>query len=66
MADPFLTDDSCVLNTNWTSNYQHFLQNASDHGASPRLEPISTYGVEAEGLSSVSSAFWIMALINVS
>lgn len=63
VADPFLTEDSCVLNTNWTPpNYHHFGQNASD------LHPISAYGLrtEGEGLSSVSYAFWIMALINVS
>lgn len=62
VADPFLTEDSCVLNTNWTPNYHHFRQNASD------LDPISTYSLqtEGEGLSSVSYAFWIMALINVS
>lgn len=67
VADPFLTEDSCVLNTNWTPKYHHFRQNASDHKAT-HLEPISTYGVqtEGEGLSNVSYAFWIMALINVS
>lgn len=67
VADPFLTEDSCVLNTSWTPKYFSFHQNESDHKAE-RLEPISTYGVQTEGkgLSSVSYAFWIMALINVS
>lgn len=62
VADPFLTEGSCVLNTTWTPNYHHFQQNGSE-----RLEPISTYSVqgEAEGPSNVSYAFWIMAMINV-
>ncbi|CAF96955.1 unnamed protein product, partial [Tetraodon nigroviridis] len=66
VADPFLTEDSCVLNTSWTPKYFSFHQNESDHKAE-RLEPISTYGVQTEGkgLSSVSYAFWIMALINL-
>lgn len=68
MAEPFLTEDGCARNTNRTLELHHFLQNASDHQAAARLEPASTYGEEAEGqgLSSVSYAFWIMALINVS
>lgn len=67
VADPFLREGSCVLNTNWTPKYHHFQQNASGRKAT-HLDPISTYGVqtEAEGLSSMSYAFWIMALINVS
>lgn len=62
MAEPFLTEDSCTRNTNWTLKYHHFFQNASNRDAAERVDPISGGG----GVSSVSYAFWIMALINVS
>lgn len=61
VAEPFLTEDSCARNTNWTLKY-HFFQNGSNHEAAERLDPISGGGA----ISSVSYAFWIMALINVS
>ncbi|TNM89270.1 hypothetical protein fugu_005525 [Takifugu bimaculatus] len=66
VADPFLTDDNCTLETNRTPNYHHVQMNTSEHEAA-RLDQISTHGVpiEGEAISSVSYAFWIMALINL-
>lgn len=66
VADPFLTEGSCILNSTGTPSYDHFPKNTS--GQEAALDPVSTYGAQAEGrgLSSVSYAFWIMALINVS
>ncbi|XP_011612676.2 major facilitator superfamily domain-containing protein 4A isoform X2 [Takifugu rubripes] len=66
VADPFLTDDNCTLETNRTPNYHHVQMNTSEHEAA-RLDQISTHGVpiEGEAIGSVSYAFWIMALINL-
>ncbi|TNM88299.1 hypothetical protein fugu_004553 [Takifugu bimaculatus] len=65
VADPFLTDDNCTLETNRTPNYHHVQMNTSEHEAA-RLDQISARGVpiEGEAIGSVSYAFWIMALIN--
>lgn len=67
VADPFLTDNSCTLETNRTPNFHHVQNNTSKHEAAG-LDQISPYGVpiDVEAIGSVSYAFWIMALINVS
>lgn len=72
VADPFLSEDSCVLGANWTANsssslnLQHLHSSMARHGA--ELHNISQYALHTEGvvITRVSYAFWIMALINVS
>lgn len=72
VADPFLAEDSCVLNANWTINsstpldLQHLRSSIAGHGTA--LHNISQYSLQTEGvvITKVSYAFWIMALINVS
>ncbi|XP_036956751.1 major facilitator superfamily domain-containing protein 4A [Acanthopagrus latus] len=70
VADPFLSEDSCVLGANWTSNssssdLEHLRSSMAGHGAA--LHNISQYPLYTEGVvvTKVSYAFWIMALINL-
>ncbi|XP_023147825.2 major facilitator superfamily domain-containing protein 4A [Amphiprion ocellaris] len=69
VADPFLSDDNCVLGANWTANsssdLQHLRSTLAGHGAA--LHNISQYPLHTEGVivTTVSYAFWIMALINL-
>ncbi|XP_051271043.1 major facilitator superfamily domain-containing protein 4A-like [Dicentrarchus labrax] len=71
VADPFLSEDSCVLGANWTANsssssdLQHLRSSMAGHGAA--LNNISQYPLHTEGVvvTRVSYAFWIMALINL-
>nr|XP_046240819.1 major facilitator superfamily domain-containing protein 4A [Scatophagus argus] len=69
VADPFLSDDSCVLGTNWTSNsssdLEHLRSSMAGHGT--MLHNISQYPLHTEGVvvTRVSYAFWIMAIINL-
>ncbi|XP_034544663.1 major facilitator superfamily domain-containing protein 4A [Notolabrus celidotus] len=72
VADPFLSDDNCVLGTNLTANssssswdLQHLRSSMAGQGAVPRH--ISQYPLHTEGvvITRVSYAFWIMALINL-
>ncbi|KAM3622179.1 uncharacterized protein V6R79_021526 [Siganus canaliculatus] len=71
VADPFLSDDSCVLSANWTANsssssdLEHLRSSMGSHGTLPNN--ISQYPLHTEGrvITRVSYAFWIMALINL-
>ncbi|XP_073324528.1 major facilitator superfamily domain-containing protein 4A [Pagrus major] len=70
VADPFLSEDNCVLGANWTTNssssdLQHLRSSMAGHGAA--LHNISQYPLYTEGvvITRVSYAFWIMALINL-
>ncbi|XP_056131005.1 major facilitator superfamily domain-containing protein 4A [Lampris incognitus] len=72
VADPFLAEDSCVLNGNWTTNssssspdLQHLRNTMAGKGTVPHN--ISHYPLHTEGIitTKVSFAFWIMALINL-
>ncbi|KAM6927791.1 major facilitator superfamily domain-containing protein 4A [Xenentodon cancila] len=71
VADPFLSEDSCVLGFNSTSNSSsswnlHHLRNTLA-GSGTALHNTSQYPLYIEGLvvTKVSYAFWIMALINL-
>ncbi|XP_030276153.1 major facilitator superfamily domain-containing protein 4A [Sparus aurata] len=70
VADPFLSEDSCVLGANWTTNssssdLEHLRSSMAGHGAA--LHNISQYPLYTDGVvvTKVSYAFWIMALINL-
>lgn len=72
VADPFLSEGSCVLAANWTSNSStsdiEHLRSRMVPGAGMLFHNSSHYPLHTEGTSTtrVSFAFWIMALINVS
>ncbi|KAG7229679.1 hypothetical protein INR49_012723, partial [Caranx melampygus] len=71
VVGPFLSDDSCILSSNWTVNssssldLQHLRSSLAGHGTA--LHNISQYSLHTEGvvITRVSYAFWIMALINL-
>lgn len=70
VADPFLTDDTCLLTANSTSanstfNLDHLRSSLTGPGAA--LTNVSQYPLHTQGivLTQVSYAFWIMALINL-
>ncbi|XP_062272192.1 major facilitator superfamily domain-containing protein 4A [Scomber scombrus] len=73
VADPFLSENSCVLGTNWTANSSssssadlyHLRSSMAGHGTA--LHNISQYPLHTEGtvITRVSYAFWIIALINL-
>ncbi|KAI4826677.1 hypothetical protein KUCAC02_030111 [Chaenocephalus aceratus] len=70
VADPFLSDDSCVLGSNWTLNSSsasdlgHLRNSLVGQGGA--IANISQYPLHTEGavITRVSYAFWIIALIN--
>ncbi|KAK5934592.1 hypothetical protein CgunFtcFv8_014978 [Champsocephalus gunnari] len=71
VADPFLSDDSCVLGSNWTLNSSsasdlgHLRNSLVGQGGA--IANISQYPLHTEGavITRVSYAFWIIALINL-
>ncbi|XP_063766088.1 major facilitator superfamily domain-containing protein 4A isoform X2 [Eleginops maclovinus] len=71
VADPFLSEDSCVLGANWTLNstspadLEHLRESLVGQGAV--IPNISQYPLHTEGvvITRVSYAFWIIALINL-
>ncbi|XP_008319008.1 major facilitator superfamily domain-containing protein 4A-like [Cynoglossus semilaevis] len=70
VADPFLSDDNCIVMANRTGNasssdMEHLRSTLSGH--STGLHNMSMYPLHTEGLinTNVSYAFWIMALINL-
>lgn len=74
VADPFLTDDSCILGFNLTTNYSPASSSgdlehlrSSMAGQSGALPEMSKFPLHTEGqvITRVSYAFWIMAFINL-
>ncbi|XP_028262851.1 major facilitator superfamily domain-containing protein 4A isoform X2 [Parambassis ranga] len=69
VADPFLADDSCVVQVNSTANssmnIDHLRSSLAGHGTT--LHNITHYPLQTEGvvITRVAYAFWIMALINL-
>lgn len=69
VADPFLSDDTCILGANstinQTFNLEHLRSSLGGNGAA--LPNVSHYLLHTQGmvLTQVSYAFWIMALINL-
>uniref|UniRef100_A0A8C6TRY2 Major facilitator superfamily domain-containing protein 4A n=1 Tax=Neogobius melanostomus TaxID=47308 RepID=A0A8C6TRY2_9GOBI len=70
VADPFLTDETCLQAANATAvnstfNLEHLRSSLTGPGAA--LTNVSQYPLHTKGiaLTQVSYAFWIMALINL-
>uniref|UniRef100_A0A8C7PJX3 Major facilitator superfamily domain-containing protein 4A n=1 Tax=Oncorhynchus mykiss TaxID=8022 RepID=A0A8C7PJX3_ONCMY len=71
VADPFLSEGSCVLGGNMTANsstdLHHLRSYLAGKGTTPLHNVSHHYHLHTEGIitTNVSYAFWIMALINL-
>ncbi|KAM9535357.1 major facilitator superfamily domain-containing protein 4A-like isoform 1-T1 [Salvelinus alpinus] len=71
VADPFLSEGSCVLGGNMTANsstdLHHLRSSLAGKGTTPLHNVSHHYHLHTEGIitTNVSYAFWIMALINL-